>query len=83
MKTLLLPLVLVTAATATTAQTKKIAHRSHNGSPLSFDINGSDNFGIVYKKKPDTAVTIPDSSRNPEPPAAKKAPLKKTGRKAK
>lgn len=86
MKTLLLSLVLITAAgIVATAQTKKIAHRSHSGSGGSFDLNGSDNFGIVYynKKSSDTVNKAADSSRKPEPPATNTNTRKKTVRKAK
>lgn len=46
MKKLILVFIVVSAFTLNvSAQTKKIAHRSHSGKNRSFTINGEDNFG--------------------------------------
>jgi hypothetical protein len=49
--------VLLLAATlfalSASAQTKKIAHRSHSGSNRELDLSGDDNFGVYIK--PDTS----------------------------
>ncbi len=68
--------VLLLAATLFTvsasAQTKKIAFRSHSGSDREFDISGNDDFGVYIK--PDTSrhlVVKPTPSATPPSDAAK------------
>lgn len=71
MKALLTLLLLVLATTTMTAQTKRIAHRSHSGSDNSLTLDGSSNFGLSpephYWMEPDTVPTIDSSLLVPVP----------------
>ena len=47
---------------ASSAQTKKIAHRSHSGKDNTLILNTSDNFGNPYPIKKDTVIVKKDTA---------------------
>lgn len=81
MKALFTLLLFVLGATSMTAQTKRIAHRSHSGSDNSLTLDGSSNFGLGSEPhfwiEPDTLRAIdsippapmPESLPSAVPPA--------------
>jgi len=91
-KHLFLAVSLAAMCTVSSAQTKRIAHRSHSGSNISFSTKGTDNFGLPpeSRRKPvkDTAKAATpakaDSTKRKAPqPASKDRPKKKPAPKKK